>query len=103
MKGQNSPKKKSQSKTEDFVKNDLRKIGERLKHYRKEAGYTSYEFFAYEHGFSRPQYGKYEAGANITIATLAKILKALNVSWEEFFKDFGSSVAKPLKGKRATI
>lgn len=99
MKGQNSLKKKGPSNSEDNTKKDLKKIGERLKHYRKEAGYTSYEFFAYENGFSRPQYGKYEAGANITIATLSKILNALNVSWEEFFKDFGSSVTKPLKRK----
>jgi transcriptional regulator with XRE-family HTH domain len=67
---------------------DLKKLGERLKFYRKKAGYTSYEYFAYEHGFSRPQYGKYEAGANITFATLSKILKALGISFEEFFKEF---------------
>jgi transcriptional regulator with XRE-family HTH domain len=66
----------------------LKKVGERLKHYRKKAGYTNYEYFAYEHGFSRPQYGKYEAGANIQLNTLLKILKALNVSLEEFFKGF---------------
>lgn len=65
-----------------------KKIGERLKHYRKKAGHTNYEYFAYENGLSRPQYGKYEAGANIQINTLAKILKALNVSLEEFFKGF---------------
>jgi transcriptional regulator with XRE-family HTH domain len=67
---------------------NLKKIGERLKHFRKKAGFTNYEYFAYEHGFSRPQYGKYEAGANIQLNTLMKILKALNVSLEEFFKGF---------------
>ncbi|OFY82838.1 MAG: hypothetical protein A3F72_01770 [Bacteroidetes bacterium RIFCSPLOWO2_12_FULL_35_15] len=66
----------------------LKKIGDRLKHFRKQAGYTNYEYFAYEHGFSRPQYGKYEAGANIQLNTLMKILKAMNVSLEEFFKGF---------------
>ena len=66
----------------------LKKVGERLKHFRKKAGYTSYEYFAYEHGFSRPQYGKYEAGANIQLNTLIKILQALNVSPEEFFNGF---------------
>jgi len=59
-----------------------------LKHFRKKAGYTNYEYFAYENNFSRPQYGKYEAGANIQLNTLMKILKALNVSLEEFFKGF---------------
>lgn len=66
----------------------LKKLGDRLKHFRKKAGYTSYEYFAYEHGFSRPQYGKYEAGANIQLNTLIKILQALDVSLEEFFKGF---------------
>ncbi len=66
----------------------LKHIGERLKHYRKKAGYTNYEYFAYENNISRPQYGKYEAGANIQLNTLIKILKALNVSLEEFFKGF---------------
>lgn len=75
-------------KTETSETDYLKKVGERLKHYRKKAGYTSYEYFAYEHSFSRPQYGKYEAGANIQLNTLIKILKALNVTLEEFFKGF---------------
>jgi transcriptional regulator with XRE-family HTH domain len=82
------PLGKRRQPPEDIGKKQQVKVGERLKQYRKKAGYTSYEFFAYEHGFSRPQYGKYEAGANITIATLSKILLALNVSYEEFFKGF---------------
>jgi transcriptional regulator with XRE-family HTH domain len=69
-------------------KKSLKQVGERLKYYRKKAGFSNYEYFAYEHGFSRPQYGKYEAGANIQLNTLMKILKALNVSLEEFFEGF---------------
>jgi transcriptional regulator with XRE-family HTH domain len=64
----------------------LKKIGERLKYFRKKAGYSNYEYFAYDHNISRPQYGKYEAGANIQLNTLIKILKAMNISLEEFFK-----------------
>lgn len=64
----------------------LKTIGERLKFYRKKAGYSNYEYFAYENNISRPQYGKYEAGANIQLNTLYKILKALKVTPEEFFK-----------------
>lgn len=75
--------KKSITEEEKVV---LKKIGERLKKYRKEAGYSNYEYFAYEHNISRPQYGKYEAGANIQLNTLIRILKHLNVSMEEFFK-----------------
>lgn len=66
----------------------LKKIGERLKHFRKKASCKNYEYFAYDNNFSRPQYGKYEAGANIQLNTLIKLLKALNVSLEEFFQGF---------------
>jgi len=76
-------KELSNTKTENEY---LKEIGERLKHFRKKAGYTNYEYFAYENGFNRPQYGKYEAGANIQLNTLIKILKALKVTPEEFFK-----------------
>jgi transcriptional regulator with XRE-family HTH domain len=80
--------KKPAAKREAEEKKRLKEVGQRLKHYRKKAGFSNYEYFAYEHGFSRPQYGKYEAGANIQLNTLMKILKALNVSLEEFFKGF---------------
>jgi transcriptional regulator with XRE-family HTH domain len=80
--------KKEVVKSEGIETLTLKKVGERLKYYRKKAGYTNYEYFAYENGFSRPQYGKYEAGANIQLNTLMKILKALNISLEEFFKGF---------------
>jgi transcriptional regulator with XRE-family HTH domain len=75
--------KKSITEEEKVV---LKKIGERLKKFRKEAGYTNYEYFAYENNISRPQYGKYEAGANIQLNTLIRILNNLNVSLEDFFK-----------------
>lgn len=75
--------KKSITEEEKVV---LKKIGERLKKFRKEAGYSNYEYFAYENNISRPQYGKYEAGANIQLNTLIRILKNLNVSLEDFFK-----------------
>lgn len=81
--------KKKNAKTEKATKAEkqyLKQIGDRLKHFRKKAGYTNYEYFAYENGISRPQYGKYEAGANIQIDTLIKILEAMDVSLEEFFK-----------------
>jgi transcriptional regulator with XRE-family HTH domain len=72
---------------DDEEKLFLKKVGERLKYFRKKAGYTNYEYFAYDNNISRPQYGKYEAGANIQLNTLYKILKALKVKPEEFFKD----------------
>jgi transcriptional regulator with XRE-family HTH domain len=68
----------------------LKKIGERLKYFRKKAGYTNYEYFANDHNISRPQYGKYEAGANIQLNSLLRILKAMKVSPEEFFQGFNN-------------
>jgi len=65
----------------------LKNVGERLRYFRKKAGYSNSDYFAYENNFSRPQYGKYEAGANIQLNTLYRILKALNVKPEEFFRD----------------
>jgi transcriptional regulator with XRE-family HTH domain len=78
--------KKSGDKTVTTETKTLKQVGERLKYFRKKAGYTNYEYFAYENNFSRPQYGKYEAGANIQLNTLIKILRAMDVSLEEFFK-----------------
>jgi transcriptional regulator with XRE-family HTH domain len=84
--GSNGTKTTLKKSITDEEKVVLKKIGERLKKFRKEAGYSNYEYFAYEHNISRPQYGKYEAGANIQLNTLIRILKHLNVSMEEFFK-----------------
>lgn len=66
----------------------LNKLADRLKHYRQLRGFTNYEQFAYKFEINRTQYGRYEAGGNIQFTTLAKILEALDVSFEEFFKDF---------------
>ena len=86
MTAKSNPIRKQKSDTEESIR--LKEIGERLRYFRKKAGYTNSEYFAYEHNISRPQYGKYEAGANIQLNTLMKILKALNVSLEEFFSGF---------------
>ena len=74
-------------KLTDAEKKNLKKAGKRLKELRIKAGYKSSELFAYENDFSRAQYAKYEAGANITLVTLMKILKAMNVTLREFFKE----------------
>lgn len=64
---------------------ELNKIGARLKYFRIDRGYNNYEYLAYELNMSRSQYGTYENGANITIATLIRILDHLNVTLAEFF------------------
>lgn len=66
----------------------LIKVGKKLKKFREDKGYTSYEQFAFEHNIGRAQYGKYERGSeDMRLSSLFKVLKALNISWEEFFKD----------------
>lgn len=69
-------------------KKTLKKLGDRIKQHRVRAGYTSAERFAYDNDINRTQYVGYEAGKNITIPSLGKVLKALGVTFEEFFKGF---------------
>lgn len=70
------------------VKNEKRliKIGERLRELRKKAGYKSYENFAFDNEINRVQYGRMEKGANITLASLLKVLDIHKINLEDFFK-----------------
>ena len=65
----------------------LRKLGERIKELRIKGGYTNYEYFAYENDISRAQYGRYERGEDIRFGTLIKIIKAFDLTIEEFFSE----------------
>lgn len=62
-----------------------KEVGKRLREIRKAKGYTSYEAFANQHEINRVQMGRYENGEDMRISTLAKILSALDITWEEFF------------------
>ncbi len=65
----------------------LKKLGERIKQLRLKKGYTSYEYFAYEHNISRAQFGRYEKGQDLRISSLIKIVNAFNISLQEFFSE----------------
>lgn len=65
-----------------------KKIGVRLKELRRQAGYTAALDFAYEHDIPPAQYARYEAGSNMKIGSLLKVLDALDISPAEFFRDF---------------
>ncbi len=65
----------------------LKKLGERLRHCRKKAGYKNYHDLASEIGISRSRYGTYENGGNIKFSTLIKILNHLNIELSTFFKE----------------
>lgn len=82
MKGKKSTKT-SGDEFDEFLMN----VGERLKKRRIKNGFTSYEQFAFEHNIGRAQYGKYERGTeDMRLSSLFKILKELDITWEEFFK-----------------
>lgn len=63
----------------------LKRIGDRIKQLRKDAGYKNYENFAFDNDLNRVQYGKMESGINFTIRSLLKILAAHNITLEQFF------------------
>ena len=62
------------------------KIADRLRKLRKEAGYTSYENFAFDNDIPRVQYGRMETGVNFRIATLMRVLEVHKMTLEEFFE-----------------
>jgi transcriptional regulator with XRE-family HTH domain len=64
----------------------LKKIGIRIKQLRKEKG-LSQESFAYQHGLDRTQVGRLERGeSNFEWYTLVTILRALDITMQEFFE-----------------
>ncbi|HEV8286845.1 MAG TPA: helix-turn-helix transcriptional regulator [Chitinophagaceae bacterium] len=66
---------------------ELQKLGARIKQLRIKAGFTSYEYFAYENEISRTQYARYEQGKDIRYSTLLKIVAAHGMTVEEFFSE----------------
>lgn len=73
----------------------LEKIGEKLKQLRIDAGYTSYEKFAWDNDINRTQYWKIEKGkTNLTLKSLMKVLLIhkmglltfLNMVYEDHYK-----------------
>lgn len=65
----------------------VHKIAKKIRQLRIDAGYTSYESFAFDKDLPRMQYWRMEAGTNFTIETLLKILDVHNVSLKSFFSD----------------
>jgi len=72
---------------EEFITDNLAAMGKRIRQLRKQLGYTNLDIFAYEKGFDRTLYGRYERGKNLQFDTLLKIMHALEVSPKEFFSE----------------
>ncbi|MDD7887859.1 helix-turn-helix domain-containing protein [Flavivirga sp. 57AJ16] len=70
-----------------YTKAQLENLGRRLRQLRKEKGYSNYELFAFENEIPRAQYGRYENGGDLRFSSLLNVLKALNISLEEFFSE----------------
>ncbi len=64
----------------------ISQIAKHLRKLRIDAGYTSHEFFAWEHNIPRVQYWRMEKGTNFTIKTLLRILDAHKITLKEFFE-----------------
>ncbi len=63
----------------------LKKLGARIKSLRKQKGYTNYEKFANAHDLGRSQFGRYEKGLDLKFTSLVKVVKAFDMTLEEFF------------------
>ena len=79
--------KKGAKPVELNTEDELKKLGERIKALRIARGYTSYEYFAYEHGISRAQFGRYEQGQDLRFSSLVRIVNAFGISLQEFFSE----------------
>jgi hypothetical protein len=66
---------------------DLQKLGQRIKSLRIQKGYTSYEYFAYDHDISRAQFGRYEKGEDLRFSSLLRVIKAFDMTLTEFFSE----------------
>lgn len=70
----------------NFAKQE-KNLAERIKSLRIAKGYTSYEYFAYDHGFSRSQFGRYEKGQDLRFSTRLRLAEAFDMTIEEFFNE----------------
>lgn len=74
------------AKKDKYTEKQLTNLGNKLRELRIERGFTNYEQFAFEHNLPRAQYGRYEQGQDLRFSSLVKVLKAFDISLEEFFK-----------------
>lgn len=80
------PKKKSAT-IKKLPNKDLTKLGKRIKSLRIAHGFTNYEYFAYEFNIPRSQMGRYERGEDLRYSSLLRIVRAFDMTLEEFFSE----------------
>lgn len=74
-------------RTKKEITKEQKQLGERIKSLRKQKGYTNSEYFAYDHKIPRAQLGRYERGEDLRFTSLVRIVKAFDMSLEEFFSE----------------
>ena len=86
---QNTGNKRTRKKADPGPDPDaeLKKLGNRIKQLRIDKGYSSYEYFAYEHNISRAQFGRYEKGQDLRYSSLIKVIAAFEMSVQDFFAE----------------
>lgn len=65
----------------------LQKMGKRIRELRIKKGYSNLDIFAYDHGFARAQYGRYENGEDLRLTTLLRLMNAFEISLHDFFAE----------------
>jgi transcriptional regulator with XRE-family HTH domain len=75
------------SEHQELVNINLKKIGEKVRLIRRNQ-FKNYEDFAKQYGFNKVTINRLENGENSNLGTLIMVLIALEVSLNEFFKDF---------------
>jgi transcriptional regulator with XRE-family HTH domain len=66
---------------------DIKKLAVRIKSLRVSKGYTNADFFAYENNISRALYSRWERGEDMRFSSLMKVIKAFEMTPEEFFRE----------------
>ena len=79
--------KKKKSIATKPLNEDVTRLAQRLKALRIKMGYTSYEAFANDHDLSRALYGRYEKGKDLRFSSLTKVVRAFDMTLEEFFSE----------------
>jgi hypothetical protein len=80
-------KKPGRKPIELNTEDEITKLAARIKKLRVAAGYPSYELFAYDHGFSRTQFGRYEQGKDLRFTSLVRVASAFGMTLPEFFAE----------------
>lgn len=79
--------KKKTKKAQPIISPEVIKLAKRIKSLRLKKGYTSYETFANDHNLSRALFGRYEKGKDLRFTSLVKVVKAFDMTLEEFFSE----------------